>query len=43
VVAELYDVVVLPGVSRPMALGPVSDEIRRTVSLEDDLPAAAPQ
>jgi uncharacterized protein (TIGR03032 family) len=43
VVEELYDVVVLPGVARPMALGLVSDEIRRTVSLENDLPAATPQ
>ncbi len=43
VVEELYDVVVLPGVVRPMALGLVSDEIRRTVSLENDLPAAAPR
>jgi len=43
VVEELYDVVVLPGVVRPMALGLVSDEIRRTVSLESDLPAAAPR
>ena len=34
IVEELYDVVVLPGVTRPMALGLVSDEIRRTVSLE---------
>ena len=37
IVEELYDVVVLPGVTRPMALGLVSDEIRRTVSLENDL------
>ena len=37
VVQELYDVVVLPGVRRPMALGLVSDEIRRTISLEGDL------
>ena len=37
VVQELYDVVVLPGVARPMALGLVSDEIRRTISLENDL------
>lgn len=43
VVEELYDVVVLPGVARPMALGLVSDEIRRTVSLEDALPAATPK
>lgn len=41
VVEELYDVVVLPGVARPTALGLISDEIRRTVSLENDLPAAA--
>lgn len=37
VVQELYDVVVLPGVKRPMALGLRSDEIRRTISLEGDL------
>jgi uncharacterized protein (TIGR03032 family) len=43
VVEELYDVVALPGVSRPMALGLVSDEIRRTVSLENDLPPGATQ
>ena len=41
VVQELYDVVVLPGVARPMALGLMSDEIRRTVSLENDLPSTA--
>ena len=33
VVEELYDVAVLPGVVRPMALGFKSDEIRRTISL----------
>ena len=38
VVEELYDVVLLPGVVRPMALGLVSDEIRRVISLENDLP-----
>ena len=43
VVEELYDVVVLPGVARPMALGFKTDEIRRTVSLEYDLPTAARQ
>jgi hypothetical protein len=43
VVEELYDVVVLPGVVRPMALGLLSDEIRRAASLENDLAAAAPQ
>ena len=42
VVQELYDVVVLPGVTRPMALGLVSDEIRRTVSLENDLSPTEP-
>jgi hypothetical protein len=30
-VRELYDVVVLPGVRRPMALGFKSDEIQRLV------------
>jgi uncharacterized protein (TIGR03032 family) len=33
VVAELYDVVVLPDVLRPMALGFKTDEIRRTLSV----------
>lgn len=36
IVAELYDVVVLPGVVRPMALGFKTDEIRRTLSVGDD-------
>lgn len=31
VVSELYDVVALPGVVRPMALGFKTDEIRRTL------------
>lgn len=35
-ITELYDVVVLPGVRRPSALGLRSDEIRRTISLEPD-------
>lgn len=34
VVEELYDVVVLPGVRRPMALGFKTDEIRRVLSIE---------
>lgn len=34
-VEELYDVVVLPGVMRPMALGFKTDEIRRTLSLPE--------
>lgn len=33
VVEELYDVVALPGVRRPMALGFKSDEIRRTIKI----------
>ncbi|MGH8671758.1 MAG: DUF4915 domain-containing protein [Burkholderiales bacterium] len=33
VVKELYDVAVLPGVQRPMALGFKTDEIRRTLSI----------
>ena len=33
VVEELYDVVVLPGVTRPMALGFKTDDIRRTVTI----------
>jgi uncharacterized protein (TIGR03032 family) len=33
VVEELYDVAVLPGARRPMALGLKTDEIRRTLSL----------
>lgn len=33
VVSELYDVVVLPGVRRPTALGFKSDEIRRVLSI----------
>jgi uncharacterized protein (TIGR03032 family) len=32
-VSELYDVVALPGVARPMALGFKSDEIQRTLSI----------
>ncbi|MEF8756302.1 MAG: TIGR03032 family protein [Accumulibacter sp.] len=34
VVDELYDVVTLPGVRRPMALGFKTDEIRRVLSIE---------
>lgn len=33
VVEEMYDVVVLPGVRRPMAIGLKSDEIRRMVTI----------
>ena len=35
VVQELYDVVALPGVLRPMALGFKSDEIRRSLTIDD--------
>ena len=35
-VSELYDVVVLPGVTRPMAFGFKTDEIARTVSAGDE-------
>jgi hypothetical protein len=34
-VQELYGVVALPGVLRPMALGFKSDEIRRSLTIED--------
>ena len=33
VVTELYDVVALPGVVRPMALGFRNDEVQRTISV----------
>jgi len=46
VVQELYDVVALPGVRRPSALGLKTDEIRRTLSVEEgeqpDGPAQPP-
>jgi hypothetical protein len=35
-VAELYDVVVLPGVVRPMALGFKTDEIQRIIAVGDE-------
>lgn len=35
VVQELYDVSVLPGVRRPMAIGFMSDEIRRVLTVDD--------
>jgi uncharacterized protein (TIGR03032 family) len=35
VVEELYDVAVLPGVRRPMAIGLKTDEIRRTITVGD--------
>jgi uncharacterized protein (TIGR03032 family) len=37
-VQELYDVVALPGVVRPMALGFKTDEIQRLLSMEDEQP-----
>lgn len=36
VVVELYDVAVVPGAVRPMALGFRSDELRRTLTFEED-------
>lgn len=39
VVRELYDVVVLPGCRRPMAIGFQSDEIRRVISVGEAGPA----
>jgi uncharacterized protein (TIGR03032 family) len=35
VIEEMYDVVVLPNVKRPMALGFKSDEIRRVITIGD--------
>jgi uncharacterized protein (TIGR03032 family) len=35
-VSELYDVVVLPGVTRPGLLGLKSDEIQRTIAVGDE-------
>jgi hypothetical protein len=35
VVSELYDVAVLSGVTRPSIIGFRSDEIRRTVSMDE--------
>ena len=36
IVTELYDVVALPGVMRPTALGFKTDEIRRTITIGED-------
>ena len=35
-VSELYDVAILPGVVRPMALGFKTDEIQRTLAVDDE-------
>jgi hypothetical protein len=35
-ISELYDVVVLPGVVRPMALGFKTDEIQRMLTVAAD-------
>jgi len=37
-VSELYDVVVLPGVERPMSFGFKTDEIQRTIAIGDAQP-----
>jgi uncharacterized protein (TIGR03032 family) len=42
VVQELYDVVVLPGALRPMAIGFQSDEIRRVLNIGEPAPLHAP-
>ncbi|MCA9635356.1 MAG: TIGR03032 family protein [Myxococcales bacterium] len=43
-IQELYDVAVLPGARRPMAIGLRSDEIRRVITIGDaaTLPASGP-
>ncbi len=41
VIEELYDVAVLPDVTRPMALGFKTDEIRRVLSVGDEEPLFA--
>ena len=38
IVEELYDVVAIPGIRRPMALGFKSDEIRRVISVGESGP-----
>jgi hypothetical protein len=38
VVEELYDVAVLPGVRRPMALGLMTEEIQRIITIGDPAP-----
>ncbi len=35
IVDELYDVVLLPGVTRPMALGFKTDEVRRVLNVDE--------
>jgi hypothetical protein len=35
-VRELHDVVVLPGVRRPMAMGFKTDETQRTIAVDDE-------
>jgi uncharacterized protein (TIGR03032 family) len=41
VVRELFDVAVLPGVRNPAAIGFVSDEIQRVISIDESQPAHA--
>jgi hypothetical protein len=38
VISELYDVAVLPGVSRPKAIGFKTDEIKRTIAIDEGKP-----
>ena len=35
VVSELYDVVTLPGIERPMMLGFQTEEIRKAISIQE--------
>jgi hypothetical protein len=43
IVEELYDVVAIPGIRRPMALGFKSDKLRRVISVgESDPPEPEP-
>lgn len=39
-VTELYDVAVLPGVERPMAIGLLGDDIERLLTVDPDAPGA---
>ncbi len=43
VVKELYDVGVLPGIIRPMAVGFKTDEVRRYLSFPEDHEATGAQ
>ena len=40
VVRELFDVAVLPGIRNPAAIGFMTDEIQRVISIDEDTPAS---